>query len=265
VLRSENGAAFTQIAKLTSGTRRTFTDSGLSTNATYRYEVEAVSGLRTSSPSNTATATTTTTTTKAAPPPSSPPGSVTITTRYSNELVITSGAGSDTISVSEKGTILTILADGLTYTLSALAGGLFIYNRGGADSITIDPSVTARTTITSIGAGTTSLSSGDANLSAWLDATDKFSGKGIVHLVGSFAGGVSKAQGAALANPKDAGQTTKLNESLWGTGPAASDVNQGGVGDCFFLSSLAAFAGTKPGALQESAVDMGTAPTSCSS
>jgi hypothetical protein len=34
-------------------------------------------------------------------------------------------------------------------------------------------------------------------------------------------------------------------------------VNQGGVGDCYFLSSLAAFAGEKPSVLEQSAVDMG--------
>jgi Calpain family cysteine protease len=68
---------------------------------------------------------------------------------------------------------------------------------------------------------------------------------------------VSKAIGAALANPKDAGATTKVNASLFGTGPIAGDVNQGEVGDCYFLSSLAAFAGQDPSVLVQSAVDMG--------
>jgi hypothetical protein len=45
--------------------------------------------------------------------------------------------------------------------------------------------------------------------------------------------------------------------SLWGTGPVAADVNQGGAGDCYYLAGLAAFAATNPSFLQETAVDMG--------
>ena len=37
----------------------------------------------------------------------------------------------------------------------------------------------------------------------------------------------------------------------------AGDVNQGYVGDCYFLASLAAFANQKPSLMTESAVDMG--------
>ena len=49
----------------------------------------------------------------------------------------------------------------------------------------------------------------------------------------------------------------KVNASLFGTGPVAGDVNQGEIGDCYFLSSLAAFAGENPQKLVQSAVDMG--------
>jgi hypothetical protein len=49
----------------------------------------------------------------------------------------------------------------------------------------------------------------------------------------------------------------KVTGSLWGTGPVAADVNQGYVGDCYFLSSLASFANLQPALLQSSAVDMG--------
>ena len=48
-----------------------------------------------------------------------------------------------------------------------------------------------------------------------------------------------------------------VNASLFGTGPVAGDVNQGEAGDCYFLSSLAAFAGQNPSLLVQSAVDMG--------
>ena len=94
-------------------------------------------------------------------------------------------------------------------------------------------------------------------MSIWCNTTDSFTGTGTVHKVASFAGGVSKALGAALANPKDAGTVMAVNASLWGTGPVAGDVNQGEVGDCYFLSTLAAFAGVQPQALRQMAVDMG--------
>jgi hypothetical protein len=48
-----------------------------------------------------------------------------------------------------------------------------------------------------------------------------------------------------------------VNASLFGTGPVIGDVNQGEVGDCYFMSSLAAFADVKPSVLVNSAVDMG--------
>jgi hypothetical protein len=79
--------------------------------------------------------------------------------------------------------------------------------------------------------------------------------------VASYAAGVSKATGAALANPTDSGTTKKVAASLFGiAGPVATDINQGSVGDCYFLSSLAAFAnGTtaNKSKLLEAAVDLG--------
>jgi len=91
----------------------------------------------------------------------------------------------------------------------------------------------------------------------WIDSTDNFSGNGNVHAVAAFAGGISKSIGVSLADPGDSGSTLLVNLSLWGSGPVAGDVNQGEVGDCYFVASLAAFAGVKPSMLQESAVDLG--------
>src|SRR5581483_7599550 len=82
-------------------------------------------------------------------------------------------------------------------------------------------------------------------------------GSGVLHSVAAFAGNVSKATGASLANPSDSGATISPNMSLFGAGPVAGDVNQGEVGDCYFLSTLAAFAQTNPAKLDESAVDLG--------
>ena len=252
VLRSTDGVKFSTLTTLAGGSAKKYTDSAVSAGQAYYYEVEATGGGVTSGASNAASVAIP----KPAPAPTPAP-TVTITTRYTNELVVTAFGAADSIVVSESGGLLTIQADGQTYTNISLPGSLFIYDRGGADTITIASSVGVRTTVTAMGAGTTTVNSSITNLSAWLDSTDKFSGTGTVHMIGTLAGGVSKAQGAALANPSDSGTTMKVSESLWGSGPSATDINQGGVGDCYFLASLAAFAGTKPQVVQESAVDMG--------
>ena len=67
----------------------------------------------------------------------------------------------------------------------------------------------------------------------------------------------ARRSGRHWPTPRTAGTTIKVNASLFGTGPVAGDVNQGEVGDCYFLSSLAAFAGQNPQVLVQSAVDMG--------
>lgn len=244
VQRASGNGAFKAIATLKAGSDRKFTDSGVSANQTYRYRVVAVSGARTSQPSNAASV--------AVPPPG---GNVTVQTRYGSEVVVTS-LGADTISVTQSGSNVTILADGHTYTRTA-GTGLFIYDRAGNDTITVDASVRVRTTITSLGGGLDHITSSDSSVSVWIDGSDVFKGAGVVHRVTGLAGGVSMATGAALADPSDAGRTVKVEASLWGSGPSSADVNQGGMGDCYFLASLAAFAQEKPSVLTDSAVDMG--------
>ncbi len=246
VLRSSDGVNFTPLAQLKSGSAAKYVDPAVNPSQSYTYEVQAFSGSMVSDASGAAQITT-------------PDGTstVTITSRYGSELVVTAYGAADVISVSQSGASLSIVINGQTFVQSALSAGLFIYGRAGADTISIDSSVLARTTVAAIGDGVTTITSGISNLNAWLDSTDHFAGSGVAHLVGAFAGGVSKAVGAALANPKDAGSTVRINRSLFGSAPSADDVNQGGVGDCYFLSSLAAFAGTNPAVIQNSAVDMG--------
>jgi fibronectin type 3 domain-containing protein len=255
LLRSVDGGAYSTLTTITSSATTTFTDSSVTTGHTYNYQVKATMGSTSSALSNTASITI------AAPPapaPVVPDGTgVTISTRFGNELVITAGGTQDSILVSQSGSTLSITADGTVYTQSIPAAGLFIYARGGSDSISLDGTLTTRTTVESIDGATTSINSSASNVSAWIDSTDAFQGSGVVHSVASFAGGVSKALGAALPNPTDSGTTIKVNHSLFGTAPIADDINQGSVGDCYFLSTLAAFAGTKPSVLTEAAVDMG--------
>ncbi len=246
VLRSLDNVHFTRIATLAQGASRAFTDSTADAGRWYAYRIQAAYGTKVSEASASVVI-------KTAPSVST----VEISTRYDGELIVTASGSSDTITVSQAGSMLTISAGGRTYTSLSAPGGLFIYDHGGANTITIDSSVTVRTTITGLGGSLTTVRTLAQNVSAWLDSTDIFSGPGILHSIASFAGGVSKAIGASLANPKDSGETTKVDGSLWGRGPTMDDVNQGGVGDCYFLASVAAFANEAPELLMESAVDLG--------
>jgi hypothetical protein len=184
---------------------------------------------------------------------------VAITTRFGNELVITATTANDSVDVAQSGSTLNITADGQAYSQSIPAAGIFIYTRGGSDSVTVESSVTARTTVDAIDGAATTIHTLGANVSVWMDSTDTETGAAAgIHAVASFAGGTSKALGAALANPKDAKTTSAVtNRSLFGTGPVIGDANQGAVGDCWFISSMASMASQKPSVVQESAVDMG--------
>ena len=247
VYRSNDGVNFTLIASLGSSAA-SYTDSGLTSGATYSYEVGAYNS---SGEKDTAPISGTTTSIINSTNP------INIYTRYGNELVLAGNGGNDAISVTQSGSTLAIVGDGATINEPAPAAGLFIYSYGGNTSITVDSSVTLRTTIETIDATTTTINSGNPNVSAWIDSTDKFTGSGIVHSVANFYGAVSKAIGIRIADPSDAGSTFVDQASLWGAAPVPTDVNQGGVGDCYFLSSLAAFAQSSPAKLEEMAVDMG--------
>jgi hypothetical protein len=248
VLRSTNGTSFTTLATLNTAAT-SYTDSSITAGQKYYYEIQGTNSSQTSPVSNIASV--------VAPAAPVSTNTVSITTRYSNELVITATGNDDTISISQSNGNIVINADGTTTTQPVPAAGVFLYTRGGSDGITIAQSDTTRTTVETVDTGVDDITSAGSNVSAWIDSTDVYTGTGTVHSIASFAGGIAKTTGTALADPKDAGKTMKVNASLWGTGPSRDDILQGGVGDCYFLSSLAAFAGTKPSVLMESAVDMG--------
>lgn len=330
VLRSVNGGAYTQVAKLTSGTVRTYTDTTAAAGTQDSYEVEGYAGTLVSAASNVATvtlklatpkvtlsggtngvavawtastnatayvvqrsldgvtfttltttgnvttyndttaavgtqyyyrvqATNTVTTSDFSAAVSITPANndVAVSTRYGNELVINIKSNNNTVSVTQSGNTITLNINGTTTTQATPGAGIFVYSFGSGEKINIDGSVTIRTTVETVEGISAALTSGEANLTAWLNKSDTFSGSGVLHSVGDLVGGVSKAAGASLANPTDAGTTKKANLSLWGTGATVADVNQGSVGDCYFLSSLAAFANTNLATLREAAVDMG--------
>lgn len=246
VLRSSDGVTFTQLTKV-SGGATSYVDNSTAAGQTYFYQVQACTDTNTSAACKAV---------MIALPQGNASG-VQITTRFGNELVITASGVDDTVSLTQSGSTLTIDGDGQTFTETIPAAGVFLYTRGGGDSIQVDQTVTAPLTIDSIDGANTLINTAGTNVTAWIDSTDSLTGTASTHSVANFAGGVSKAAGASLALAHDAGATSKANLSLFGTGPVAADVNQGQVGDCYFLSSLAAFAGANPKVLTQSAVDMG--------
>jgi hypothetical protein len=229
------------------------------------------------------------------PDPTTPPipttDPVTITQAAAGNitrLVITGTVGNDSIAVTQSGDTLTIIANGLTSTVSTPIGEIAIYGSSGDDAITVESSVTlptlvyggagdntvtdvaaAKSFIVSLGSGANALT-GNANTSFWANPLDVISG-GIattIHRISAFYQPFSSTpgttdyianypDGANLLDPTDSGTTIRLTNSLWGAGPTMSDMNQGSIGDCYYLASLQSLALQQPALLQNMAVDLG--------
>jgi len=231
------------------------------------------------------------------PPPAPAPGDPIAISQTSLgntlRLTLTGTTGNDSILVTQSGNTLTITANGNTSTVTGTFGELAVYGGAGNDTITIDSSVniagllyggsgtntlvahgSAKSYIVAIGAGTDALTGNGVNTSFWADAGDTVNASsaeianGDVHRVSAFYQPFTTTPGAAgyvntsldgpnLLDPTDSGATTRLAASLWGSGPTMTDMNQGQVGDCYFLSALQSMAFATPGKLQEIAVDLG--------
>jgi hypothetical protein len=211
------------------------------------------------------------------------------------QLDIVGTSGNDSIVVTQSGTTLSITANGTTTTRDVSGcQELAIWGGDGGDTITVDSSVTlatliyggaghdtitdgasGRATIVAIGGGSDTLTGNGSNTSFWFDSTDTANvtaadrAAGRVHSVTAFyqpfTSNSASSQyvslelnGQNLTDPTDSGTTTRLtNRSLWGTGATVSDVNQGNLGDCYYLATLAGLANSSAATLQELAVDLG--------
>lgn len=124
--------------------------------------------------------------------------------------------------------------------LNSVAIETLVYCAGGC-SVSAQGSL--RNTVVSIDAavkhGATSIS-GNAKTSAWVMANDQVSGvpSNRLHIVSQLAPPTEPSDlnyyGAAV---------DRSNLSLWGSNPNMNDINQGYVGDCYFLAPLASIAG----------------------
>ncbi len=246
IYRSADGITYTKLATVTGASTKTYVDTTLTAGATGLYEVTATGPGGSSSISNYA---------QAQMPLVA--NSLSIFTRFGTELVLSDSKPNDTISITQSGTMLSITENGTTKTTTATSGGLFVYLRGGNDTLSINSTVQTKATVMAINAMTDTLNIAPATDNAWIDANDTFSGKAIVHSVSSFAGNVSKSIGASLPTPTDVTSTAPLNLSLFGSGVTAADCNQGQAGDCWLISTIASLANTSPSVITNSMVDMG--------
>jgi hypothetical protein len=226
--------------------------------------------------------------TQPTPPPTNP---VTITPKTMTgftQLGITGSAANDTVLVTQSGGTLTIVANGQTTNYAANYGNLVIHGGAGNDSITIDPSVnivtllygdagsdtlvnrtTARATIVDIDSSTNTVTGNGTNTSYWVNPNDVVNASALeiantgVNRVASFyqpsIGSVPRdLLGQNLVDPTDGGATHRLtNNSFWGTGAVANDVNQGSIGDCYFLASIASLANNTTTRFMNTGVDLG--------
>jgi hypothetical protein len=211
-----------------------------------------------------------------------------------NELDVTGTTIGETVTVTQSGGTLTINANGQMYHNTMALGELVIFAGAGTDTILVDSSVTIPTRIYS-GQGNdtiTNLTTGQATIVTLDGYANKVTGNGIntaywvtsadtvnasaaeknaggVHTIGSFyqpytltpgaTGYVTNVRdGSNLVDPaSDGAGWTRPTASLWGLRPVQEDVNQGQVGDCYFLTDMQSLARLQPSRLQQMAVDLG--------
>jgi hypothetical protein len=207
----------------------------------------------------------------------------TIKGRY-NSIVIRAGKGNDRVTINPSISTPSSIYGGIgDDTLNAGAGNDKLYGQGGADVLN---GGAGDDILVNIGDSAFDKATGGAGFdSFWTDAsageliTDASAAEiagGAVHQVGSFfsynsttrTGRVYAAlvgtnlNGDNLADPQvdDAGATYKnfsSNPLFATTGPSCDDIVQGYVGDCWYLSTLAAIARTNANAIKQAVVELG--------
>jgi hypothetical protein len=194
-----------------------------------------------------------------------------------NSITIDGGLGSDSIIVGATVKTPAIIngAEGNDYIVGG-GGNDRLYGGAGRDRIN---GAAGNDTLVSVGGGTRdSLVGGDGRDSFWADTTDRTSATrdewiaAAVHQVGSFlsispsassTAGVSKeALGQDLADPtltsSGLNYHSFADHPLFSTaGPRPGDVNQGAVGDCYYLAVLSSVAKVDPELIRQSVVDLG--------
>jgi hypothetical protein len=142
------------------------------------------------------------------------------------------------------------------------AGGGANVVDGGAGDDTIITVGSASDTVTG-GLGTDSYWMDDSSKEIVTDASVTETAAKHVHRIGSFIGGVSTTlNGGTFAEPAmtDKSMVYKNFSNLplfSASGPSEDDINQGYIGDCWYLSSLSSVAKVSPDKIRQSVVDFG--------
>lgn len=201
--------------------------------------------------------------------------------------VTTLTAGSYTWSTNDKITAITIygcngndtirITNTVTASVTVWAGNgnKTIYDAGaGTDALR---GGTGNDEFVTIGGGKAVIYQGTGTDSFWVDANDVITGAtaaeraaGDIHLVSSFyqpytsnpaSGQYVSLQiaGQTFSEPDSGGYAYRSfsGQSLFGSGPKGSDIQQGQVGDCYFMSTLASLADEQPAAVQQMITALG--------
>ena len=212
-------------------------------------------------------------------------------------MVVLGTMAADAITLTQNATSVTLTTPQGSITYNGAFTQVRVYGFGGNDTIRIASSVTADVTVYAgddnntvydlgrghdtvyAGAGNDTLISfgggsahtvygGDGLDTFWVDgattvdATPAENAAGTVHTVVQFYGGVSMdISGQALADPAFTRYATRYDSfassPLFTDGPTYSDIRQGAVGDCYYLSSLASLADTNPDSIRQMITPLG--------
>lgn len=199
-----------------------------------------------------------------------------------DSVAVRGGRGNDRITIDPSITTPVLAWGGIgNDTITGGSGNDKLYGEGGADNVN---GGAGDDVIISIGDARNDLAAGGAGSdSFWVDAfsteqvtdasADELAG-GTVHRVSGFQTVQTSRRGKVrssrlttelsaqnLADPAAGAGVSYRNFSskpLFATaGPSADDVNQGHVGDCWYLATLAAIATTDANAIRQSVVELG--------
>jgi hypothetical protein len=204
------------------------------------------------------------------------------------QLRIDGTTADDSIVVTQSGNTLSIVANGQTTTYANAYGNLVIHGGAGADTITVDSSVTiatllygddgadkltnktaAKATIVDIDSFQNVATGNGVNTSYWVNPGDTVNASSVeiaslaVNRVTNWyqpsIGAVPRdLAGQNLVDPTDGGATHRLtNNSFWGTGAVINDMNQGMIGDCYYLAPVASLANNMTQKFMHTGVDLG--------
>ena len=215
-------------------------------------------------------------------------------TSYS-QLYIDGSADADIISIMQSGNTITVTANGTSQPFTGPYGDIVIKGNGGNDTLTITNTVTtrvlayggdgndniaaagsAKVAMVTISGGTDTLT-GNGSTNYWVgmedvvNATSAENTAGNVHKIASFYQPWTTVttdpnyipltlNSPNIKDPTDtSANTTRVTggHSLFGTKAVVTDVNQAGIADCYYLSSIASFANTDQAILDRLAVDLG--------